>query len=154
MALDFPPRNFMYSPHTLPPLAVLSLSVVCWALGPGIIALVMLAAGCCGVWPGGVFVGAPISSVLRLPKCDTCILGKQTRTSVPKKCKEGKRHRVTRKLEGVWVDLSGPHTVRSCTRNEYVMDIADDYTSFPSLYHLKRGQHISGTQSLGAGMGI
>ena len=33
-----------------------------------------------------------------------------------------------RKLEKVWVDLSGPH-IRLRTGNEYVMDIIDDYTS-------------------------
>lgn len=33
-----------------------------------------------------------------------------------------------RKLEKVWVDLSGPH-VRLRTGNKYVMDIVDDYMS-------------------------
>jgi hypothetical protein len=76
----------------------------------------------------GTLTGVPTSSVLRPPKC---ILGKQTRTPVPKKCKEGEGHRATRKLEKVWVDLLGLHAVRSCTGNEYVMDIVDDCTSFP-----------------------
>ena len=62
------------------------------------------------------------------PKCDFCILGKQTRTPVPKMRKEGVGYRATRKLEKIWVDLSGPH-LRSRTGNEYVMDIVDDYTS-------------------------
>ena len=57
-----------------------------------------------------------------------CVLGKQTKTPVPKLHKERLGHRATRKLEKVWVDLSGPH-IRSRTGNEYIMDIVDDYTS-------------------------
>ena len=85
----------------------------------------------------GMLTGAPISSVLRLPKCDACILSKQTRTPVPKKHKEGEGHRATRKLEKVWVNLSGLHAVKSHTGNKYVMDIVDDYTSFPWSIPLK-----------------
>jgi hypothetical protein len=50
----------------------------------------------------GTLTGAPTSSVLRPPKCDACILGKQMRTPVPKKRKEGEGHRAMRKLEKVW----------------------------------------------------
>ena len=63
-----------------------------------------------------------------LPKCKFCVLGKQTKTTVPKKRKEGPGHRATRILEKVWVDLSGQH-LRSRTGNEYIMDIVDDFTS-------------------------
>jgi hypothetical protein len=63
-----------------------------------------------------------------IPKGEFCVLGKQTKTPVPKLRKEGVGHRATRKLEKVWVDLSGPH-IRSRTGNKYVMDIVDDYTS-------------------------
>ena len=62
------------------------------------------------------------------PKCDFCVLGKQTKTPVPKTRKEGPGHKATRKLEKVWVDLSGQH-IRSRMGNEYVMDIVDNYTS-------------------------
>ena len=62
------------------------------------------------------------------PKCKFCVLGKQTKTPIPKLCKEGPGHRAMRKLEKVWVDLSGPH-IRSRTGNEYIMDIVDNYTS-------------------------
>jgi hypothetical protein len=62
------------------------------------------------------------------PKCEFCVLGKQTKTPVPKTRKEGPGHKATRVLEKVWVDLSGQH-MRSRTGNEYVMDIVDDYTS-------------------------
>ena len=46
----------------------------------------------------------------------------------PKKQQEGMGHKATRKLEKVWVDLSGPH-LRSYHGNEYVMDLIDDHTS-------------------------
>ena len=62
------------------------------------------------------------------PKCEFCVLGKQTKTPVPKSCEEGPGHRAMRKLEKVCVDLNGPH-LKSRTSNEYVMNIVDDYTS-------------------------
>ena len=62
------------------------------------------------------------------PKCEFCVLGKQTKTPVPKTRQEGPGHRATRVLEKVWVDLSGQH-LRSHTGNEYIMDIVDDYMS-------------------------
>ena len=64
-------------------------------------------------------------------KCDSCILGKQTRTPVPKVREIGKGHRATRRLEKVWVDLTGPMNVKSRTGNNYMMNIVDDYTIFP-----------------------
>lgn len=63
------------------------------------------------------------------PKCDNCLLGKQTRTPVPKLRQEG--HRAKRKLEIVWVDLMGPVNVQSKSGNHYVLDIVDDFTSMP-----------------------
>ena len=55
--------------------------------------------------------GMPKSLLSRdpIPKCKFCVLGKQIKTPVPKLHKEGVGHRATRKLEKVWVDLSGPH---------------------------------------------
>ena len=77
----------------------------------------------------GIIPGMPASLPLgNPPKCDFCVLGKQTKTPVPKTRKEGPGHKAIRKLEKVWVDLSGQH-IRSRTGNEYVMDIVDDYTS-------------------------
>ena len=80
--------------------------------------------------------GAPIISTSRPPKCESCILGKQIKTSVPKKHEEGIGHKVMQKLEKVWVDLLGPHAVKSHTWNSYVIDIVNDYTSFPWLIPL------------------
>ena len=77
----------------------------------------------------GLIPGMPTNFPLaNPPKCEFCVLGKQTKTSVPKTRKEGLGHKATRVLEKVWVDLSGQH-LRSHTGNEYVMDIVDDYTS-------------------------
>ena len=67
------------------------------------------------------------------PKCEFCVVGKQTKTPVPKTHQEGPGHKATRVLEKVWVDLSGQQ-LRSRTRNEYVMDIVDDYTSHTILF--------------------
>ena len=65
--------------------------------------------------------GMPLSVTNAPAKCDSCIHGEQTRTPVLKKHEEGIGHKVTRKLEKVWVDLIGPMAVASCTRNKYVM---------------------------------
>lgn len=44
-----------------------------------------------------------------LPKCDSCILGKQARTPVPKAWQEERR--ATRKLGIVWADLMSPMSI-------------------------------------------
>ena len=85
----------------------------------------------------GTITGTPAQSSFKHPKCESCILGKQTQTPVPKKCTEGEGHRVKWKLEKVWVDLSGPHNVKSHSGNSYVMNIVDDYTSHPWSIPLK-----------------
>ena len=61
-------------------------------------------------------------------KCESCVLGKQTWRPVPKKHKTGPGHKVTRKLEKVWVDLSEPHTIMSQMENLYTMGIIDGST--------------------------
>lgn len=77
----------------------------------------------------GALKGVSSSTIsdFHAPKCDTCILGKQTKSSVPNTRQEG--HRATEKLGIVWVDLTGPMSVVSRTGNKYVMDILDDHTS-------------------------
>ena len=69
----------------------------------------------------------PISTQLP-PKCDSCALGKQTKEPIPKQCWDGGQAK--RRLEIVWVDLSGPADVESHTGNKYIMNIVDDYLSF------------------------
>ena len=61
------------------------------------------------------------------PKCNACILGKQTRSSVPK-VREGIR--ALRPLERVFLDLCGPMFVTSRTGRRYSMNIVDDYSNF------------------------
>jgi transposase InsO family protein len=79
----------------------------------------------------GLIPGLSSTSHKPVPKCDSCVLGKQTKTSVPKTRGQGTQGgKATRRLEKVWVDLSGPHDVVSRTGGRYVMNIVDDYTSF------------------------
>jgi len=75
----------------------------------------------------GNATGMPINLSTEPPICDDCILGKQTRTSVPKVCVGDK---ATRKLGIVHVDLmEHPDTV-SAAGNKYIMDIIDDFSSY------------------------
>lgn len=71
------------------------------------------------------------------PKCDHCILGKQTHTPVPRIREEGEGHRASRRLAKIWVDLTGQAVVTSRTGNVYVMNIMDDYTNKPWSIPLK-----------------
>ncbi|KNZ79155.1 hypothetical protein J132_00214, partial [Termitomyces sp. J132] len=79
----------------------------------------------------GMIEGMPTSFSTKPPICDHFILGKQTRTPVPKEREEGDGHRAARKLEKVWVDLVGQTAVTSWTGNNYIMNIVDDYTNKP-----------------------
>ena len=78
----------------------------------------------------GLVKGMPTTFSNEPSKCESCIFGKQTKTPVPKKREEGPGHRATRRLEKVWVDLTGPTAVTSRNGNNYVMNILDDFTSF------------------------
>jgi hypothetical protein len=73
--------------------------------------------------------GMPTTFSAAPPDCDSCIIGKQTKTPVPKQHEDGPGHRATQKLEKVWVDLIGPMHVTSASGNRYIMDLLDDYTS-------------------------
>jgi hypothetical protein len=66
----------------------------------------------------------------KVSKCESCVLGKQTKTIVPKTRggKESDGNRATRPLGVVWIDLTGPH-VTSRTGNKYTVDLVDDHTS-------------------------
>ena len=79
----------------------------------------------------GLIQGVSATPRKPIPRCDSCVLGKQTKTSVPKARVQGVQEgKATRRLEKVWVDLSGPHDVVSRTGGRYVMNIVDDHTSF------------------------
>jgi len=71
--------------------------------------------------------GMPIDLSSSPPKCDHCILGKQTRSSVPK-VREGIR--ATRPLERVYVDLCGPMPAVSRSGRLYSMNAIDDFTGY------------------------
>ncbi len=61
------------------------------------------------------------------PRCNHCILGKQTRSAVPK-VREGEK--AARPLERVFVDLCGPMPCRSRAGRLYSMNIIDDFSSY------------------------
>jgi hypothetical protein len=62
-----------------------------------------------------------------LPKCQSCILGKQTKNSVSK-IQEGLCAKMV--LDCVYIDLTGPQSVQSASGHSYVMNIIDDATSY------------------------
>jgi len=74
---------------------------------------------------------SPSLATSKVPKCESCVLGKQTKTIVPKTRggSEDDGNRATRVLGKVWIDLSGPHAVTSRTGNRYVMNLVDDKSS-------------------------
>jgi transposase InsO family protein len=78
--------------------------------------------------------GMPIDLSTAPAKCDNCILGKQTRSSVPK-MREGVR--ATVRLGRVFVDLCGPMSVSSKTGRLYAMNIIDDFSSYVWTVPLK-----------------
>ncbi|KAJ8584501.1 hypothetical protein M405DRAFT_695595, partial [Rhizopogon salebrosus TDB-379] len=71
----------------------------------------------------GNATGMPIDLSTQPPICDACVLGKQTRNSVPK-VRGGDR--ATRKLGIVHVDLMEHPDILSAAGNKYIMDIIDD----------------------------
>ena len=79
--------------------------------------------------------GMPIDLSYLPPKCDFCILGKQTRASIPK-TREGIK--ATKCLERVHVDLCGPMSTMSKAGNCYSMNIIDDFSSYVWSLPLKK----------------
>jgi hypothetical protein len=78
----------------------------------------------------GTINGAPPSLLSHTPpKCDACVLGKQTQSPIHKWRRE--ENKATRQLEIIWVDLAGPQDVESRTGNHYIMNIVDDCTHYP-----------------------
>ncbi|KAG1867333.1 hypothetical protein F4604DRAFT_1521695, partial [Suillus subluteus] len=75
----------------------------------------------------GHVTGMPTDLSTLPPKCDHCILGKQTHNSVPK-VRESSC--ATRKLGIVHVDLMEHPEIVSSAGNKYVMDIIDDHSSY------------------------
>ena len=74
-----------------------------------------------------VVQGMPIDLTSPPPTCEHCILGKQTRSSVPK-VREG--FKAEKPLDRVYVDLCGPMSVPSRSGFLYCMNIIDDFSGF------------------------
>ncbi|CCM06782.1 uncharacterized protein FIBRA_09081 [Fibroporia radiculosa] len=75
----------------------------------------------------GLLPGMPINFSTALPKCDSCLLGKQMRSTVPK-VRQGVH--LSERLGLVYVDLMGPANVKSLSGNLYALHIIDDFTSY------------------------
>ena len=75
----------------------------------------------------GVVQGMRVDLSTAPPRCDHCILGKQTRSPVPK-IREGLK--ASRPLECVFVDLCGPMPCASCSGHLYSMNLIDDFSSY------------------------
>ena len=75
----------------------------------------------------GVVEGMVVDLSTSPPKCDLCILGKQTRSTVPSVRENLK---ATRPLERVYVDLCGPMPVSSRSNRLYSMNVIDDFSSY------------------------
>ena len=67
------------------------------------------------------------------PKCEPCILGKQTHSPVSK-VREGER--ATRPLEHVFVDICGPIKPVSSSGRLYSMNVIDDFSSYVTVWSL------------------
>jgi hypothetical protein len=77
-------------------------------------------------WRGAV-EGMAIDLSSSPPKCNACILGKQTRSPVPK-VREGEK--ASRPLECVFVDLCGPMPCPSRSGCLYSMNVIDEFSSY------------------------
>jgi hypothetical protein len=75
----------------------------------------------------GVAKGMPIDLSAMPPLCDHCIVGKQTRSTVLK-VREGVKAK--RRLERVFVDLTGPMHGASKSGRLYCMNIIGDFSSY------------------------
>jgi transposase InsO family protein len=70
--------------------------------------------------------GMDLDPSIPAPACDTCVLGKQARTNVPR-VREGRP--TTRILERVHIDLSGRIATKLRSGNEYTFDIVDAHST-------------------------
>src|SRR5216684_1551612 len=75
----------------------------------------------------GVVEGMQINTSRTPPKCEHCVLGKQTCSLIPK-VREGARSKL--QLEHVYIDLCRPMSIPSRSSHLYSMNIVDDFSSF------------------------
>ncbi len=90
----------------------------------------------------GCIKGMAINLSSSPPKCDHCVLGKQTHSSVPK-VQEGTR--ASSPLEQIHVDLCGPMPVLSKTGHHFSMNIIDDFSGYVWSLPLKAKSDAAST---------
>ncbi|TFY77649.1 hypothetical protein EWM64_g6363 [Hericium alpestre] len=81
----------------------------------------------------GLALGMPIDLSVRPPSCEHCVLGKQTKTAMPR-IREGTC--ATRSLAIVFADLMGPVELVTLGGHPYSLDLIDDYSSMSFSYLL------------------
>ena len=83
----------------------------------------------------GMALGMPVDLSSLPPLCEHCVVGKQTKTPVPK-TRRGER--AQQKLAKVFSDITGPEDVGSTLGEKYILNFIDDYTSMSWIFPLKR----------------
>ena len=83
----------------------------------------------------GMTKGMPTDLSIVPPICEHCILSKQAINPVPHVW-EGERAKAP--LEIIYLDLTGPEDMPTPGRSIYLMNIIDDYSSFPWGFILKK----------------
>jgi hypothetical protein len=78
--------------------------------------------------------GMPIDLSSLPPICEHCVVGKQTKTPVPK-IREGERAR--ERLEKVHSDITGPEDVNTKAGEKYMLNFIDDASGMSWIYPLK-----------------
>ena len=82
----------------------------------------------------GLVSGMPANLSTIPPTCEHCVLGKQTRTPVPK-VREGERAK--HPLDKVFSDISGPEDVQTTQGGLYTLNFIDDFSQKTWVYILK-----------------
>jgi transposase InsO family protein len=79
--------------------------------------------------------GMPINLSIPPAKCEHCILGKQVKTPIPR---TWEKERAKAPLDIVYSDLTGPEDVPLAGGALYLINIMDDYSSYPWSFTLKK----------------
>ncbi|KAI9062409.1 hypothetical protein FKP32DRAFT_1549591, partial [Trametes sanguinea] len=86
--------------------------------------------------------GTPLNLSSPPPKCDACILGKQTRTPVPS-VREGERSK--ERGATFYVDAAGTQCTTSASGNVCPLDIIDDFSSYAWSFPVPSKAHCAPT---------
>jgi hypothetical protein len=68
------------------------------------------------------------------PICEHCIVGKQTKTAVPK-TREGEQ--ATERLAKIFSDITGPEDVNTKVGEKYMLNFIDDASGMSWIYPIK-----------------